>query len=71
VIGQAWRNNWEYVTPFLSFEPEVRRVIYTTDEIAGRVKSHAEQVTPRTRPQDLSPRSLAGWGASNAASTVT
>ena len=32
VIGQAWRSSWEYVTPFLTFEPEVRRVIYTTDE---------------------------------------
>src|SRR6201996_7867803 len=31
VIGQAWRNSWEYITPFLSFEPEVRRVIYTTN----------------------------------------
>ena len=26
VIGQAWRNSWEYITPFLAFEPEVRRV---------------------------------------------
>jgi putative transposase len=25
VIGQAWRNGWEYVTPFMAFEPEVRR----------------------------------------------
>ena len=33
VIGQAWRNSWEYITPFLSFEPEVRRVIYTTNAI--------------------------------------
>ncbi len=33
VIGQAWRNSWEYVTPFLSFEPEVRRVVYTTNAI--------------------------------------
>jgi putative transposase len=33
VIGQAWRNAWEYVTPFLAFEPEVRRVIYTTNAI--------------------------------------
>jgi len=31
VIGQAWRNSWEYITPFLAFEPEVRRVIYTTN----------------------------------------
>jgi putative transposase len=33
VIGQAWRSNWEYVTPFLAYEPEVRRVIYTTNAI--------------------------------------
>jgi putative transposase len=33
VIGQAWRTNWEYVTPFMAYEPEVRRVIYTTNAI--------------------------------------
>jgi len=33
VIVQAWRNSWEYVTPFMAFEPEVRRVIYTTNAI--------------------------------------
>jgi putative transposase len=33
VIAQAWRNNWEYITPFMAFEPEVRRVIYTTNAI--------------------------------------
>src|SRR5277367_1664172 len=33
VIGQAWRSAWEYITPFMAFEPDVRRVIYTTDEI--------------------------------------
>ena len=32
VITQAWRDSWEYVIPFLAYEPEVRRVIYTTDE---------------------------------------
>jgi hypothetical protein len=32
VITQAWLDAWEYVTPFLAFGPEVRRVIYTTDE---------------------------------------
>jgi putative transposase len=32
-IGQAWRNSWEYITPFLAFEPEMRRVIHTTDAI--------------------------------------
>jgi putative transposase len=33
VISQAWRNSWEHVIPFLSFEPDVRRVIYTTNAI--------------------------------------
>jgi putative transposase len=33
VIGRAWRDAWEYVIPFMAFEPEVRRVIYTTNAI--------------------------------------
>jgi putative transposase len=33
VITQAWLDAWEYVTPFLQFGPEVRRVIYTTNAI--------------------------------------
>jgi putative transposase len=33
VIPQAWLNAWEYVTPFLAFPPEVRRVVYTTNAI--------------------------------------
>ena len=36
VITQAWLNGWEYVIPFLAFPPEVRRVIYTTDENVKR-----------------------------------
>ena len=31
--GQGWRDNWEYVIPFLAFPPEVRRVVYTTNPI--------------------------------------
>jgi hypothetical protein len=30
VITKAWRDSWDYVIPFLVFEPEVRRIIYTT-----------------------------------------
>src|SRR5207244_5983908 len=33
VITQAWLNACEYVTPFLAFPPEVRRVIYTTNAV--------------------------------------
>jgi putative transposase len=37
VVTQAWLTAWEYVIPFLAFPPEVRRVIYTTDEsVKGR-----------------------------------
>ena len=33
MIGQAWRDAWEYVVPFIAFEPEDRRVISTTNAI--------------------------------------
>jgi putative transposase len=33
VIRQAWLNAWEYVTPFLAFPAELRRVVYTTNAI--------------------------------------
>jgi putative transposase len=33
IIGRMWRDAWPQVTPFLAYEPEVRRVIYTTNAI--------------------------------------
>ena len=32
-VVRAWRENWEYVIPFMAFPPDVRRVIYTTNPI--------------------------------------
>jgi putative transposase len=32
-VVKAWRENWEYVVPFMAFPPDVRRVIYTTNPI--------------------------------------
>jgi putative transposase len=32
-VAKAWRENWEYVIPFMAFPPDVRRVIYTTNPI--------------------------------------
>ncbi|TAK54210.1 MAG: hypothetical protein EPO25_07970 [Gammaproteobacteria bacterium] len=32
-ITAAWRRNWEQVIPFFAYPPEVRRIMYTTDEI--------------------------------------
>jgi putative transposase len=33
MIASSWRNNWERVVPFLDFPPQVRRVLYTTNQI--------------------------------------
>ena len=33
VIAQTWRRHWAEVVPFYAFPGEVRRIIYTTDEI--------------------------------------
>ncbi|CAH2603404.1 transposase [Rhodovastum atsumiense] len=32
-IGQSWRRAWSEVIPFYAFPVEVRRILYTTDEI--------------------------------------
>lgn len=32
-ISQSWRRNWERITPFFDFPPEIRKVIYTTNAI--------------------------------------
>jgi putative transposase len=35
-IVKVWRAHWQEFVPFLAFPPEVRRVIYTTDENVNR-----------------------------------
>lgn len=32
-VVQLWRTNWERFTPFLAFDPAIRRIIYTTNAI--------------------------------------
>lgn len=32
-IGQSWRKNWERISPFFAYSPEIRKVIYTTNAI--------------------------------------
>ncbi len=32
-IGQSWHRNWERLTPFFDYPPEIRMVIYTTNAI--------------------------------------
>lgn len=33
MISQSWWNHWDNLTPFYSFPPEIRKVIYTTNAI--------------------------------------
>lgn len=32
-IGKLWREQWEWITPFFAFPPEIRKVIYTTNAV--------------------------------------
>lgn len=32
-IAQIWRRNWEQITPFFAYPPEIRKVIYTTNAV--------------------------------------
>src|SRR6266699_3193225 len=57
VITQAWLNAWEYVTPFLAFPPELRRVVYTTNAIEALNRNCAKQsrrkvISPTRRPPE-------------------
>jgi putative transposase len=33
LIAKSWRSNWELVSPFYAYPPEIRKVIYTTNAI--------------------------------------
>jgi len=33
MIGEAWRRDWEHITPFLSLPEPLRKVVYTTNTI--------------------------------------
>jgi putative transposase len=33
MIAQAWRRDWDHITPFLALPDELRRVVYTTNTI--------------------------------------
>ena len=40
-IGQSWRRAWGEVVPFYAFPADVRRILYTTDEMDKRNESSA------------------------------
>ena len=64
-IAQSWRRHWSEVIPFFAFPDEVRRIIYTTDEIDKRFVSSRAIFFWRGRPRGEE-RSL-GWKLRQAA----
>src|SRR5579863_4189747 len=67
-IVQAWRNSWEYVTPFLDFEPDVRRVIYTTNAIEALNRQLRNAIkTKGSFPSEDAARKLVYLAIQNAA----
>src|SRR4051812_15769889 len=50
-IGQSWRRAWGEVIPFYAFPDEVRRILYTTDEIDKRNLGFSGILSPRRRPR--------------------
>jgi len=38
-VSQVWRRNWEQVTPFFNYPPEIRRAIYTTNSVVSLNRS--------------------------------
>jgi putative transposase len=66
-ITQAWLNAWEYVTPFLAFPAEVRRVIYTTNAIEALNRQLRKAIkTKGSFPTEDSARKLVYLATQNA-----
>ena len=58
-IGQSWRRAWSEVVPFYAFAVEVRRIVYTTDEMDKRVRGRRGTLPMRGRPRGEERR--VGW----------
>jgi putative transposase len=67
-VVQAWRNSWDYVIPFLEFEPDVRRVIYTTNAIEALNRQLRKAIkTKGSFPSEDAARKLVYLAIQNAA----
>src|SRR5690348_2853116 len=67
-IVQAWQDAWEHVTPFMAFEPEVRRVIYTTNAIEAPNRQLRKAIKTKGHfPTEDSARKLIYLAIQNAA----
>jgi transposase-like protein len=68
-VAASWRRAWQHAIPFFAFPPEVRRVIYTTDEINNSLISdvrrmwHFLNVSARRTPFSACLPSVRSWAA--------
>lgn len=35
IVIKSWRNNWENLSTYFAFPPEIRKIIYTTNALEG------------------------------------
>ena len=52
-ITAMWRRNWAHIIPFFAYPPELRKMIYTTDEI-NKPFSHLATSRRRHAPRHVS-----------------
>jgi putative transposase len=38
-LSQVWRRNWQRITPFFNYPPDIRRAIYTTNSVEALHRS--------------------------------
>jgi putative transposase len=59
MISASWKANWELVSPFLAFPPELRRVVYTTNTIEALNRQIRKTIKTRGQfPTDDAARKL-------------
>lgn len=70
MISASWRANWQLVTPFLAFPPDVRRIIYTTNSIEALNRQIRKTIKTRGQfPTDDAARKLLYLSIINAQKT--
>ncbi len=71
-IVKVWRAHWAEFSAFLAFPPEVRRVIYTTDENVNllRVLGLRAGVPGRSCRMNRGPRPRSRWSAPKGRTTL-
>ncbi len=71
-IVPGWERNWERLTPFFGFPPEIRRVVYTTNAIESLNYSLRKIIKGRGAfPHDDAIRKILYLGLKNASKKWT